>query len=115
MAPDFPVDPRYAEMDGMEAINFRFRRLRKINCWQRSEHENVAMWRIYADESKGIGITTTPDRLRTACKSFRLQPTYGVEGSVGGPSQLRGSDEGAITPTRRSDVLLQTPAVLLGA
>ena len=85
MAPDFPVDPRYAEMDGMEAINFRFRRLRKINCWQRSEHENVAMWRIYADESKGVGITTTPDRLRTACKSFRLQPTYGVEDLWGGP------------------------------
>src|SRR5260370_35544533 len=85
MAPDFPVDPRYAEMDGMEAINFRFRRLRKFNCWHRSEHENVAMWRVHAHGRKGVGITTTPDRLRTACKSVKLQPTDGGEALWGRP------------------------------
>lgn len=90
MPPDFPVDPRYAEMDGMEAVNFRFRRLMKINCWHRSEHENIAMWNLYAGESKGIGITTTPDRLRNACTPFRLKPTYGVEDLWGG--QIRYHD-----------------------
>ena len=34
MAPDFPVDPRYAEMEHMEAINFRFRRLMKTPARQ---------------------------------------------------------------------------------
>ena len=85
MAPDFPEDPRYAAMEFMEEVNFRFRRLMKINCWHRSEHENIAMWSLYAGESKGVAITTTPDRLRNACQPFRLQPTYGVEDLWGGP------------------------------
>jgi hypothetical protein len=42
------------------------------------------MWSLYAGESKGVGITTTPDRLRKACTPFRLEPTYGVEDLWGG-------------------------------
>ena len=58
---------------------------KKLICWHRSEHENVAMWSLYAGESKGVAITTTPDRLRNACQPFRLQPACGAEDLWGGP------------------------------
>ncbi|WP_082140095.1 DUF2971 domain-containing protein [Desulfovibrio sp. TomC] len=55
------------------------KRLTKINCWHRSEYESDAMWRLYADEKKGVAITTTPERIRAALKPFRLHPEYETE------------------------------------
>jgi len=74
-----PPDPRYAEMDSLEKAFFELKRLTKVNCWHRAEYESDAMWKLYAGESKGIAICTTPERMRAAFKPFRLKPAYGVE------------------------------------
>jgi hypothetical protein len=77
--PDFPVDPCYKDMDQGERAFQELKRLTKINCWHRAEYESAAMWRLYADESKGIAICSTADRIRAADRPFRLDPSYGIE------------------------------------
>ncbi len=74
-----PPDPRYAEMERGERAFFELKRLTKISCWHRADYESDAMWKLYADKHKGIAIRTTPDRMRSAFKPFRLKPEYGVE------------------------------------
>jgi hypothetical protein len=85
LPPDFPVDPRYAQPDMMESIQIRFRRLYKIHCWHRAEYESNAMWHLYAEQSKGLAICSTPERMRAAIKPFRLQPTFAPEDIFAGP------------------------------
>ena len=89
MAPDFPVDPRFTEMDMMERVNYDFRQFHKISCWHRSEHENMAMWQIYASEHKGVAITSTAERLRQSYKPYRIKPTYGTEDLWAGPVEYK--------------------------
>ncbi len=79
MPPDFPVDPRYKDPDGGEIAFRELKRLTKINCWHRAEYESNAMWRLYAEESKGVAICSTADRIRAAYRPFRLAPSYGIE------------------------------------
>lgn len=67
-----PPDPRYAEMESVERAFFRLKRLTKISCWHRAAYESDAMWKLYAGEHKGIAICTTPDRICSAFKPFRL-------------------------------------------
>lgn len=83
--PDFPLDPRYADMDHLERAYFEWRKLMKISCWHRAEFESDAMWRLYAEESKGVAVCSTPERLREAIQPFRLRPTYGTEDVWCGP------------------------------
>lgn len=85
LPPDFPVDPRYQEREMMEEVNFGFRKLYKINCWHRADYESNAMWHLYAEQSKGVAICSTPERLRAAIKPFRLRPTYTTEDVWAGP------------------------------
>jgi hypothetical protein len=89
LPPDFPIDPRYQEMDTEEKVYFGFRCLYKINCWHRSDYESDAMWRLYAAESKGVAICLTPDRLRAAIKPYCVFPTSQPEDLWGGPVQYR--------------------------
>jgi len=84
LAPDFPVDPRYAEMDHTERAFYRLKRLTKINCWHRSDYESDAMWKLYAGQGKGVAICSTPERMLAAFRPFRLKPEYGVEDLWGG-------------------------------
>jgi hypothetical protein len=35
-----------------------------VNCWNASEHESHALWRIYCPSSEGVAIQTTLSRLR---------------------------------------------------
>src|SRR6185312_10229211 len=74
ISPDYPVDPRYAEPSDSERAFRELKRLTKINCWHRAEYESDMMWRLYAEDSKGIAICTTPERIRAACQPFRLAP-----------------------------------------
>ncbi len=74
-----PSDPRYTEMESTERAFFELKRLTKISCWHRAAYESDAMWKLYAGENKGIAICTTPNRMRTAFKPFRLKPEYGHE------------------------------------
>ena len=79
------VDPRYAEERGAEEAFRELKRLTKISCWHIAAYESDAMWKLYAEENKGIAIRTTPGRLKAALKPFRLQPQYGVEEFWVGP------------------------------
>jgi hypothetical protein len=76
---DFPIDPRYPELDTAERAFERLRRLTKLSCWHRADYESDAMWKLYAAAHKGVAIRTTAGRLRSALKPFRLAPTYGEE------------------------------------
>ena len=80
-----PPDPRYAEMEDLERAFFALKRMTKINCWHRADYESDAMWKLYAEASKGIAICTTPERMRAAFKPFRLRETYGAEDLWGSP------------------------------
>lgn len=83
-APDFPLDPRYKEMEFGERAFHELKRLTKLNCWHRAEYESDAMWKLYADASKGVAICSTPERMRNSLRSFRLAPEYGTENLWGG-------------------------------
>lgn len=82
-----PPDPRYAEMEGAEKAFFALKRLTKLSCWHRAEYESDAMWKLYAGESKGVAICSTPGRMRKAFGPFRLKPEYGTEDLWGSPVQ----------------------------
>lgn len=82
---DAPADPRYEELEFTEKAFFELKRLTKISCWHRSAYESDAMWKLYAEDNKGIAICTTPERMRAAIKPFRLSPDYGVEDLWAGP------------------------------
>lgn len=81
---DFPVDPRYTEMEPFEKAFAELRRLTKISCWHIEDHESVAMWKLYSDLGKGVAITSTPQKLSSSLTPFRLKPEYGVEDLYGG-------------------------------
>ena len=61
------------------------KRMTKINCWHRADYESDAMWKLYAEASKGIAICTTPERMRKAFRPFRLREDYGAEDLWGSP------------------------------
>lgn len=77
---DDPVtDPRFPEADSVESAFRALRRLTKINCWHRADHESDAMWKLYAVQGKGVAICSSPGRIREALHPFRLQPNHGAE------------------------------------
>ena len=80
-----PPDPGYEEMESTEKAFFQLKRLTKINCWHCASYESAAMWKLYAEQNKGIAVSTTPERMRSAFKPFRLRPEYGVEDLWAGP------------------------------
>lgn len=81
---DFPVDPRYTEMDHAEKAFAELKRLTKICCWHIEDHESDAMWKLYSDLGKGVAITSTPVKLVASLTPFRLKPDYGIENLWGG-------------------------------
>jgi hypothetical protein len=42
------------------------RRLSYVNCWNESQFESPALWKIYVPEGRGVAIRTTRDSLRSA-------------------------------------------------
>ena len=74
LAPDFPIDPRYPELDHVDQAFEELRRLTKISCWHRADYESDAMWKLYAGSRKGVAIRTTAERLHAALQPFRLAP-----------------------------------------
>lgn len=76
---DWPVDPRYDDLEGAERAFEALRRLTKISSWHRADYESDAMWKLYAGQRKGVAIRTTVGRLGSALRPFRLAPTYGEE------------------------------------
>lgn len=76
---DWPVDPRYDSLEGLEGAFEQLRRLTKISSWHRADYESEAMWKLYAAEGKGVAIRTTAGRLSASLQAFRLKPEYGEE------------------------------------
>ncbi|NEV75925.1 DUF2971 domain-containing protein [Rhodopseudomonas sp. BR0C11] len=74
-----PTDPRYLAMERTEHAFFQLKRLTKLHCWHRGDFESDAMWKLYSGESKGIAVCSSPERIRTALKPFRLKPEFGTE------------------------------------
>ena len=81
---DFPVDPRYAEPDPGERAFRELKRLTKISCWHREDHESDAMWQLYSGEGKGIAIVSNARRLDNSLGPYRIRPEYGEEDIWGG-------------------------------
>jgi hypothetical protein len=79
MPHDWPVDPRYAELEHADKAFEELRRLTKISCWHCADYESDAMWRLYAESRKGVAVRTTAARLQEALHPFRLAPEYGEE------------------------------------
>jgi hypothetical protein len=79
LPPGFPVDPRYAGLEGGEKAFEELRRLTKISCWHRAPYESDAMWQLYAGAWKGIAVLSRPSRIAAAAEPFRLQPQFGHE------------------------------------
>ena len=76
---DWPVDPRYAELEHGDKAFEELRRLTKISCWHCADYESDAMWKLYAASRKGVAIRTSAARLQAALQPFRLAPDYGEE------------------------------------
>jgi hypothetical protein len=53
--------------------------LTKINCWHKSDYESDLMWKIYAQNKKGVAITTTPKKMQQAFKTYKIKDEYGEE------------------------------------
>ena len=53
-----------------------------VNCWNCSDHESHALWRIYCGSSDGVAIQTTFGRLRKSVGGFPVYKiTYETPGS----------------------------------
>lgn len=76
---DFPVDPRYQELSPIDRAFEDLRRLTKLTCWHRADYESHAMWHTYAAAGKGVAVRTTPQRLQSSLRPFRLKPKYAEE------------------------------------
>jgi len=84
VSPEYRVDPRYEEMDGIEKAFSELKRLTKISCWHRANYESDAMWKLYALKRKGVAITTTPKKIDKALTPYRVKPEYAEENLYGG-------------------------------
>ena len=81
---DFPIDPRYSEMDHLERAFRELKRLTKISCWHIEEYESDAMWHLYAEQGKGVAIVSRPSKISASLTPYRIRPEYGVEELHGG-------------------------------
>ena len=70
------VPPEY---DLAENAFRELKRLTKINCWHRADYESDAMWKLHAEEGKGVAICSTPERIGEAFRPLRLDPSIGIE------------------------------------
>ena len=53
----------------LERESFLRRKTTFVNCWYESDHESMAMWRLYStDNSNAVAIRTTYGRMRDALK-----------------------------------------------
>jgi hypothetical protein len=84
LTPDFPIDPRFAQMEPFENAFFRLRKFKKVSCWHRADCESDAMWKLYAEQSKGVAICTTADRMRRSVRPYRVTPRSVAEELLAG-------------------------------
>ena len=56
--------PRETAMQRSERINKLWRQRTFVSCWNASDHESHALWRIYCGSSDGVALQTTFGKLR---------------------------------------------------
>lgn len=65
-----------------QIINFtnnafkELQRLTKVICWHQADYESDMMWKLYAQQRKGVAICSNPGRMKNAFKPFKLKPEY---------------------------------------
>lgn len=59
-------------------------RLTKISCWHIEEYESDAMWKIYANQGKGIAISTTIEKILSSIKPYSLPKALKPETLISG-------------------------------
>jgi hypothetical protein len=88
---DFPP-PDYADWkpEGEKAIPRAKRIIQQwrqdtfVNCWNFSDHESRALWRIYRGSADGVAIQTTFGKLRQSVGELPVyKVTYDIPGSRG--------------------------------
>ena len=55
---DWPIDPRYGELENTDKAFEELRRLTKVSSWHCADYESDAMWRLNAASSKGVAVRT---------------------------------------------------------
>jgi hypothetical protein len=68
------IDPRYAELNHEDGVFRELKEYTNVNCWHLAEHESDAMWRLYAEESKGVVICSALSSMRSALEPFFFTP-----------------------------------------
>ena len=61
--------PKPVAINFVEKMNFCGPPL-TVNCWHLNDYESAAMWKLYADENKGIAIQSTFSRMVKAFEEF---------------------------------------------
>ena len=52
-----------------------------VSCWNKSEHESNALWKIYCKDKDGVVIQTTYEKLKAISGAYSLYPvTYQTPG-----------------------------------
>lgn len=60
-----------------------------ISCWNVSEHESNALWRIYCPTFEGVAIQTTLDRLKRSVMPLEVREvTYSPENRFSNPEDI---------------------------
>lgn len=81
--PIAPIDeaPRETAIERVRRIIGLWRGVTFINCWNRSPHESNALWKIYCENSDGVVLQTTYEKLKKIAGRHSLLPvTYPVPG-----------------------------------
>jgi hypothetical protein len=79
---DRPIRPKTeTAMQRSERINRLWRQRTFISCWNASDHESHALWRIYCGSSDGVALQTTFARLRQSVGGL---PVYSVAYEIPG-------------------------------
>lgn len=98
--PITPIDeaPGETAMERARRIIGLWRGATFINCWNRSPYESNALWKIYCENSDGVVLQTTYEKLKKIAGRHSLLPvTYPVPGS------------NSITPTHADLVTKKRP------
>jgi hypothetical protein len=75
------IRPRENAMQRSVRINKLWRQRTFVSCWNASDHESHALWRIYCGSSDGVALQTTFDRLRESVGGL---PVYRVAYEIPG-------------------------------
>lgn len=66
--------PFQNDLDGEDGlINNIFKRQYFISCWHLSDHESVALWKIYSSENEGVAIKSTIGKLKASLQVDQIQ------------------------------------------